>query len=107
VYLGSAFLLFFSVLLFRGSNNLPSINPPEEFDSNPGGFQSAASVLFCCGGPRHAERGSGASALLQLKNNARLFEEWIAMRGYTFKASGRMFRGCHSPKLWPVVKSIT
>jgi hypothetical protein len=34
-----------------------------------------------------------ASALLQLKNNARLFEKWRELQGYTFKANGRMFRG--------------
>jgi len=32
-----------------------------------------------------------ASALLQLKNNARLFEKW-RMAAYTFKANGKMFR---------------
>ncbi len=34
-----------------------------------------------------------ASALLQLKNNPRLFEKWRELRGYTFKANGKMFRG--------------
>src|SRR5258708_10141142 len=38
VYLTSAFLWFFSVLLFRRINKLRSINPPEGFDSNPDGF---------------------------------------------------------------------
>jgi hypothetical protein len=33
-----------------------------------------------------------ASALLQLKNNARLFERWRERRGFTFKANGKMFR---------------
>ncbi len=33
-----------------------------------------------------------ASALLQLKNNARLFEKWREWPAYTFKANGRMFR---------------
>jgi len=33
-----------------------------------------------------------ASALLQLKNNPRLFEKWRGLRGYTFKANGQMFR---------------
>jgi hypothetical protein len=33
-----------------------------------------------------------ASALLQLKNNPRLFEKWTELRGYTFKANGTMFR---------------
>jgi len=33
-----------------------------------------------------------ASALLQLKNNPRLFEKWRELHGYTFKANGRMFR---------------
>ena len=33
-----------------------------------------------------------ASALLQLKNNARLFEKWRELHGYTFKANGKMFR---------------
>ncbi len=33
-----------------------------------------------------------ASALLQLKNNARLFEKWRELRGYPFKANGKMFR---------------
>src|SRR6267378_7746318 len=36
VYLPSAFLWFFSILLFRRINNLRSINPPEGFDSHPG-----------------------------------------------------------------------
>jgi hypothetical protein len=34
-----------------------------------------------------------ASALLQLKNNPRLFEKWRELHGYTFKANGKMFRG--------------
>lgn len=34
-----------------------------------------------------------ASALLQLKNNPGLFEKWRQLRGYAFKANGRMFRG--------------
>ena len=33
-----------------------------------------------------------ASALLQLKNNPRLFKKWRKQRGYTFKANGKMFR---------------
>src|SRR6266850_109514 len=33
-----------------------------------------------------------ASALLQLKNNPRLFEKWRELHGYTFKANGKMFR---------------
>ncbi len=33
-----------------------------------------------------------ASALLQLKNNARLFEKWREWPAYTFKANGKMFR---------------
>ncbi len=33
-----------------------------------------------------------ASALLQLKNNHRLFEKWRELHGYTFKANGKMFR---------------
>jgi len=36
VYLTSAFLWFFSILLFRRINNLRRINPPEGFDSHPG-----------------------------------------------------------------------
>src|SRR5439155_20062117 len=36
VYLTSAFLWFFSALLFRRINNLRRINPPEGFDSHPG-----------------------------------------------------------------------
>jgi len=39
VYLTSAFLRFFSVLLFRGISKLRSINPPEGFDSHPGSPQ--------------------------------------------------------------------
>jgi len=38
VYLTSAFLWFFSILLFRRINNLRRINPPEGFDSHPGNF---------------------------------------------------------------------
>jgi len=36
-----------------------------------------------------------ASALLQLKNNPGLFEQWREMQGYTFKADGQMFSGTH------------
>jgi hypothetical protein len=36
-----------------------------------------------------------ASALLQLKNDARLFEKWRELQGYTFKANGKMFRGTY------------
>jgi hypothetical protein len=36
-----------------------------------------------------------ASALLQLKNNPKLFEKWRELQGYTFKANGRMFRGTY------------
>ena len=32
------------------------------------------------------------SALLQLKNNARLFEKWRDWPAHTFKANGKMFR---------------
>jgi hypothetical protein len=34
-----------------------------------------------------------ASALLQLRNNPRLFELWKQWRGLPFKANGRMFKG--------------
>ena len=34
-----------------------------------------------------------ASALLQLKNNPKLFKKWRKRPGYTFKANGKMFRG--------------
>jgi hypothetical protein len=33
-----------------------------------------------------------ASALLELKNNPRLFEKWRERRGCAFKANGKMFR---------------
>jgi hypothetical protein len=33
-----------------------------------------------------------ASALLQLKNNPRLFEKWRKQPGYAFKANGKTFR---------------
>ena len=33
-----------------------------------------------------------ASALLQLKNNPRLFKKWRELHGYRFKANGKMFR---------------
>jgi len=33
-----------------------------------------------------------ASALLQLKNNAKLFEKWRDWPAHTFKANGKMFR---------------
>ena len=33
-----------------------------------------------------------ASALLQLKNNTRLFEKWREWPAYTFKANGKIFR---------------
>lgn len=32
-----------------------------------------------------------ASALLQLKNNPKLFKKWRKQPGYTFKANGKMF----------------
>ena len=38
-----------------------------------------------------------ASALLQLKNNARLFEKWRDWPAHTFKANGKMFRGAGWP----------
>jgi hypothetical protein len=34
-----------------------------------------------------------ASALLQLKDNPRLFKKWRKQPGHTFKASGKLFRG--------------
>jgi hypothetical protein len=34
-----------------------------------------------------------ASALLQLKNDPRLFKKWREWQGYTFKANGKIFRG--------------
>lgn len=37
-----------------------------------------------------------ASALLQLKNNPRLFKKWRKQPGYTFKADGKMFRDAYS-----------
>ena len=36
-----------------------------------------------------------ASALLQLKNNPRLFKKWRKQPGSTFKANGKMFRGTY------------
>ena len=33
-----------------------------------------------------------ASALLQLKNNPRLFEKWRQQQGYPIKANGKMFK---------------
>jgi hypothetical protein len=33
-----------------------------------------------------------ASALLQLKNNPRLFKKWRKQRGFMFKANGKVFR---------------
>ena len=36
-----------------------------------------------------------ASALLQLKNNPRLFEKWRKQPGNTFKANGKMFRDAY------------
>ena len=33
-----------------------------------------------------------ASALLQLKNNPKLFKKWRKQPGYTFKANGKVFR---------------
>jgi len=38
---------------------------------------------------------AAASALLQLKNNPRLFEKWRELQGYTFKANGKMYRNKH------------
>lgn len=34
-----------------------------------------------------------ASALLQLKNNPKLFKKWRKQQGYAFKANGKMFSG--------------
>jgi len=36
-----------------------------------------------------------ASALLQLKNNPKLFKKWRKQPGYTFKANGKMFRNAY------------
>jgi hypothetical protein len=36
-----------------------------------------------------------ASALLELKNNPRLFKKWRKQPGSTFKANGKMFRGAY------------
>jgi hypothetical protein len=36
-----------------------------------------------------------ASALLQLKNNPRLFRNWRKQPGYPFKANGKMFRDAY------------
>ncbi len=36
-----------------------------------------------------------ASALLQLKNNPRLFKKWRKQPGSAFKANGKMFRGAY------------
>jgi len=36
-----------------------------------------------------------ASALLQLKNNPRLFKKWRKQPRSTFKANGKMFRGAY------------
>jgi len=38
-----------------------------------------------------------ASALLQLKNNPRLFKKWRKQPGSTFKANGKMFRDAYQP----------
>ena len=38
-----------------------------------------------------------ASALLQLKNNPRLFKKWREQPGSTFKANGKMFRDAYQP----------
>ncbi len=36
-----------------------------------------------------------ASALLQLKNNPRLFKKWRKQPGSAFKANGKVFRGAY------------
>jgi hypothetical protein len=36
-----------------------------------------------------------ASALLQLKNNPRLFKKWRKQQGSRFKASGKVFRDAY------------
>lgn len=36
-----------------------------------------------------------ASALLQLKNNPKLFKKWRKQPGFTFKANGEMFRDAY------------
>ena len=38
-----------------------------------------------------------ASALLQLKNNPRLFEKWLERPGDTFKANGKLFGNTYRP----------
>jgi len=35
-----------------------------------------------------------ATALLQLKNNPALFDEWAAQKSLTFKADGQIFHPC-------------
>jgi hypothetical protein len=53
----------------------------------------AKSTCFSAGGdPDMPGAEAVASALLQLKNNPRLFEKWRELQGYTFKANGKMFR---------------
>ena len=41
-----------------------------------------------------------ASALLQLKNNPKLFKKWRKQPGYVFKANGKTFRGPGLPYWW-------
>jgi|SRR5215467_294233 len=40
-----------------------------------------------------------ASALLQLKNNARLFEKWKERPAHAFKANGKMFSDKYQPTI--------
>jgi len=54
--------------------------------------RSESTCFSVAADPDMPNAGVVASALLQLKNNPRLFEKWRQLRGYTFKANGKMFR---------------
>ena len=52
------------------------------------------STCFCVAADRQLPGAEVvASALLELKNNPKLFEKWRQRHGCAFKANGKMFRG--------------
>ena len=51
-----------------------------------------STCFYIAADPDMPDAEAVASALLQLKNNPRLFEKWRELQGYTFKANGKMFR---------------
>jgi hypothetical protein len=53
------------------------------------------STCFSAADPDMPSAEVVASALLQLKNNPRLFKKWRKQRGFMFKANGKVFRDAY------------